>query len=1200
MESSLRSSKRRRRHDSHSAVSPSSSSHESDQLEHPAPSPRLSHPSRQAARSPSHYPSSTLYNVSGLRGSSAAPSPASSSTAAGPTSATNTYDAIAAASSPSATARPYSSTSSSRYASHPAYSSYSGISHSSSHALATSRHHEANHPSYNLLQHRNNVASPRDHVDSGAHTPEVSSSTRYNQSPDSPQPPPAFEPDSSASMLSSAPIPKSEQGTPSDKPRGGQACLECRLAKVRCLPSSESDNCQRCHRFNFECLFVQHKRGRKPKSKLQGRDLTLLAEAASATPASAIIRQTPTHPGIVSTSSDLGAVRKSSVSLGATSDASPGVRWGSTAHRSFPLSAEESAIMDMDTSLTAQGSPRSGSPKRQTHTSTRGPADGFDPKNLYGVDVGRMTRAMQQAMRSLERRRGAPYTLVTNNDVSEDANEDDGASDADLDASTPLPAPGTTAPNDTNAANESFELIAEQPLTLRVMLKPFEVADDQDCDAPRVVQDDRITVGAPLRELVMDDPVTTGVLTEAAARALFDLFMVHCNAWSEIFDPALHSHEFLRKRSSFLYTVLLYVGSRYSRTPTAQHLVAREQRGERVEQSEWNLAYADQNSERTQHAADEYARQIRRQLHAQARDHAARAFVDGDRTVLCCQAFFILASWKPLDDGLSVIQVGYAFRLAMDIQLHAEMPNCVKPTESLLDQAGRQRYEAVQRRFRNRQRTFLMLFVQDKSQQIANKISTHSISADNVLIRRCQTWWKLQGAIPSDAFVCASADLRRIQAKYVELYDRIEALTSSTSDGPSVMMPAFLNDLVEWSARWHDALGLKEDSEEVPNMDDPELYRSHCQCLCLKLWKNNIKTYISSWVLKSSLKQAAVQEHQEAVRNHHRRSTTRGTEDKDSFSGKSHSGLEPGTVNLMAMPAFWPCVEGARGVLEAVCAFPPQRLLTAPDATVMQTTHAAVLLCSLATVKSQPPLGPGYLRSNIQLIDQTSAAFRRASITEDDTVLHIALYLESLLRPRNTVPGSTPSQPRSDESTNAGRGTSSHTQLPDFSARRQPDTRSVSTRYAEMANNNNSGGAAAPFTGNFNGSDQFYVGGSSKLLPTNGENGLEGGGGVGSMFDEDGLNAIAAAATAAAGNASNHPAMDISSVTWPTPTQAASSGNGAGPWNSNNHTPWTSFMFNPLPTNPPLHAQQQQQQQQQQQAQAADETLQMLLRFLDG
>lgn len=1079
----------------------------------------------------------------------------------------------------------------------------------------------------------------------------------------------------------SAPVVKKEQSTPGEKPRGGQACLECRLAKVRCLPSSDSENCQRCQRFNFECLFVQHKRGRKPKSKLQGRDLTLLAEAAYATNSSLVqhtdrpsARKSASTPSIVSPGSSLSASALSKKAGSNTSAASPGVRWSSAPDSAFPAppyAAEHSdrartsdlqQDMDFDNDqarLTPPSALMFSNHKAHPALASRNDNQAaLDPKNLFGVDVNRMTQAMQQAMRSLERRRGAPYTLVTNNEITSVKGNDD---DINSDIGATPPAPGVAAAADTNAVNESFELIAEQPLTLRVMLKPFEVSDQPDCGTPGILRDDRNPLASQHSQTQpsqpqLDDPITQGIVSEPAARALFDIFMQHCNAWSGIFDPLLHTHDFVRKRSSFLYTVLIYVGARYSRRPAAQHLVVRERRQEFVPEADWDIAYADPLSDRTQEAADEYARQIRRRIYELAREHAARAFVDGDRTVLCCQAFFVLASWKPLDDGLSVIQVGYAFRLAMDIQLHAEMPNCVKPDESNLDQAGKQRYEAVQRRFRNRQRTFLMLFVQDKSQQISNKITTHSISADNVLIRRCQTWWRHPGSIPTDACMCASVDIRRIQGKYVELYDRIEALTSATSDGPSIMMPAFLSDLYEWSARWHEALGLREDMDEDSNSDDAAAYQRRCQRICLKLWKDNIKTYVSSLVLKSSLKQAALQEHQENVRNHHRRSTTRGTEDRDSVSGKSHlsSGLEPGTVNLMAMPAFWPCVEGARGVLEAVCAFPPERLLCSPDATIMQTTHAAVLLCSLATVKSQPPLGPGYLRSNIQLIDQASAAFRRASITEEDTVLHIAMYLESLLRPKNAAP--THAAPNRTE---VRRGMDAQGRSADGSgntifAGTQRAAEGSAFDNASVGgvpqNSSNGQNGAAPFHGgatntpgmggfpqfaNFtllsNNTDIFDAGSTGTGYGNNASAGganarwFNGGQNSGSSapqdhslffnnnagsFDREGLDAIASAAAAAAAAQNGEDgasSLEMSGVTWssamggPPATASAVS----APWNSlmfggtggGNATSGVGEGYQPAQNHasgnmfPPTQNQSREQ---------ADETLRMLLRFLDG
>ncbi|CBQ68671.1 related to PRIB protein [Sporisorium reilianum SRZ2] len=1289
-----------------------SRSHSSTYTQHPSDSEREDHdidtaPSPRQARSP--------YATSDLRGSPSivldpTASPSSRThplIAPRPTSSAATTSAAAGAASSSA-----------RYLGHSA-TPYSGLAHPSSHAYSSSSsrniddtasspsashsyrprspaHHHAHAASSapaqssvkparslaalesahlsDLKSDLASITSPHQRASStpqspsaSGHNMDASASTRIDDALDAS----STEPSGTASFT---PLVKKEHpSTPSEKPRGGQACLECRLAKVRCLPSDDSESCQRCQRFSFECLFVQHKRGRKPKSKLQGRDLTLLAEAAYATNASPV-QQSAARPTArkSASASSIAASAPNPIKTGsASSAASPGVRWSSAPDSAFtappyPADQHEMAArasdtrhsMDLDEDAARAVSPASAFfSKKQPLSAFAPPSDSrnaLDPKNLFGVDVTRMTQAMQQAMRSLERRRGAPYTLVTNNMItSVDGNDDDANSDM---GATPPP-PGTTAAADTNAVNESFELIAEQPLTLRVMLKPFEVSDQPDCETPGILADDRNPLATQATQPKLNDPITEGILTEPAARALFDLFMHDCNAWSGVFDPSLHTHDFVRKRSSFLYTVLLYVGSRYSKRPAAHHLIVRAQRNEHIPESDWDIAYEDPLTDRSQKAADEYARQIRRRIHDQARQHAANAFVDGDRTVLCCQAFFILASWKPLDDGLSVIQVGYAFRLAMDIQLHAEMPNCVKPNESNLDQAGRQRYEAVQRRFRNRQRTFLMLFVQDKSQQISNKITTHSISADNVLIRRCQTWWKHDGSIPTDAFVCASADIRRIQGKYVELYDRIQALTSATSDGPSIMMPAFLSDLYEWNARWHGALGLREDTDDDAHPDDPAAYRRRCQRLCLKLWKDNIKTYVSSLVLKSSLRQAALQEHQEIVRNHHRRSTTREKEERDSVSGKSHlsSGLEPGMVNLMAMPAFWPCVEGARGVLETLCAFPPERLLSAPDATIMQTTHAAVLLCSLATVKSQPPLGPGYLRSNIQLIDQTSAAFRRASITEEDTVLHIAKYLESLLRPKNAAPthaagganrsnagkasaGVAPAGNVNDSTPFGGQGSlfgnGGVTLSSSGGAGNAQDTVGALNGGA-MA-----GGAASALGGNgfaqftnftllSNNTDMFYSGNNNNATQTNNgaparwfNNGTassaaaaaaappaqDNGGALffnnGSSFDREGLDAIASAAAAAAaaqnGNGAQSTAaageMNMAGVNW------SAVGTQAPAWNS--------FMFGngqavgeAYGGNSGAGVFQQQQQQPPQQMQNrdhADETLRMLLRFLDG
>ena len=347
--------------------------------------------------------------------------------------------------------------------------------------------------------------------------------------------------------------------------------------------------------------------------------------------------------------------------------------------------------------------------------------------------------------------------------------------------------------------------------------------------------------------------------------------------------------------------------------------------------------------------------------------------------------------------------------------------------------------------------------------------------------------------------------------------------------------------------------------------------------------------------------------------------------------------------------------------VEAVCAFPPERLLSAPDATIMQTTHAAVLLCSLATVKSQPPLGPGYLRSNIQLIDQTSAAFRRASITEEDTVLHIAIYLESLLRPKNASPThaaqnrATAGAASASETQSGGmaasgagswRGSNGGTQGSLFGsgpaggmssnhANGGQNGGAASLQGAAMAGNtpnlNNGFAQFTNFTLLSNNTDMFYSGNNhaNATAGTNGarwfnnnnhagpqptsssapaqdnSNSLFFNSGNPGSFDREGLDAIASAAAAAAaaqnGEEPSGAPMDMSGVNW---SSAMGSNPVSAPWNSlmfGNGTPTTGIADGYAQAgNSSVFGQQQQQHQQQQNREQADETLRMLLRFLDG
>ena len=58
-------------------------------------------------------------------------------------------------------------------------------------------------------------------------------------------------------------------------------------------------------------------------------------------------------------------------------------------------------------------------------------------------------------------------------------------------------------------------------------------------------------------------PVATGIIPEADVSTYFDAFFVHLNPFINLFDPALHSPNCIRSRSSFLFTAMLMAGCKF-------------------------------------------------------------------------------------------------------------------------------------------------------------------------------------------------------------------------------------------------------------------------------------------------------------------------------------------------------------------------------------------------------------------------------------------------------------------------------------------------------------------------------------------------------------------------------------------------------------------------------------------------------------
>ncbi|KAI0003317.1 fungal-specific transcription factor domain-containing protein [Russula compacta] len=61
----------------------------------------------------------------------------------------------------------------------------------------------------------------------------------------------------------------------------------------------------------------------------------------------------------------------------------------------------------------------------------------------------------------------------------------------------------------------------------------------------------------------LKDPVAAGILDESNAKVLFDLVFLRLNPFVNLFDPALHTPDYVRSKSPFLFTVLIMAGCKF-------------------------------------------------------------------------------------------------------------------------------------------------------------------------------------------------------------------------------------------------------------------------------------------------------------------------------------------------------------------------------------------------------------------------------------------------------------------------------------------------------------------------------------------------------------------------------------------------------------------------------------------------------------
>ncbi|KAL3477035.1 fungal-specific transcription factor domain-containing protein [Aspergillus californicus] len=262
-----------------------------------------------------------------------------------------------------------------------------------------------------------------------------------------------------------------------------------------------------------------------------------------------------------------------------------------------------------------------------------------------------------------------------------------------------------------------------------------------------------------------DDPISLGLLNIQVASCLVQSFMQRINPYISQLDPVLHSFTYLRK-SPFLLTSILAV------------------------------------------AAKAFESALYPALRAHAESLYADCFRRGEKSTEIIQAILLLTYWKEPNDTRAWTSVGLAIRLALDLNWHKIPPHA----------AQRDAASEIQRReIRNVQRTFLVLFVYDRS--LSLQTGKPWMIERNEMIESVHDWWQDRTSFWNDRLLCAFAALRLITADAFDLLGPSKTHPTQQVDRLLAILDRRIHD---WETKW-----LAVVSRDQAQEQDQEQGRCH-------------------------------------------------------------------------------------------------------------------------------------------------------------------------------------------------------------------------------------------------------------------------------------------------------------------------------------------------------------------------------------
>lgn len=260
----------------------------------------------------------------------------------------------------------------------------------------------------------------------------------------------------------------------------------------------------------------------------------------------------------------------------------------------------------------------------------------------------------------------------------------------------------------------------------------------------------------------LEDPVEMNILGLAMARTLFENFIEFLNPYISQLDPRLHTFDYVRK-SSFLFTTVLAVSAK-TFSPAV-----------------YNALY--------EHAQDLYT----------------ESFRNGSKSTEIVQAILILTYWKQPQDTRAWTSVGYAIRMCMDMGWHKL---------TAYSAASRANADETKRReVRNIERTWLVLFVYDRS--ISLQTGRPWMIDRSSFIESIEAWCSDPIADRTDDLLGAFVTLRLMISSIFPLHaldsPRSEKMASEDLESLLSIKKASIE---RWERRWVQSVEKRQTAEQ--------------------------------------------------------------------------------------------------------------------------------------------------------------------------------------------------------------------------------------------------------------------------------------------------------------------------------------------------------------------------------------------------